>query len=347
MGFNFDFNLDSIEEYIGSNLRVFILMTVGLVLFLGIIAASVFFISVRGAEQTLVPDVQGKDLTSALLELQVKELYPRIQLRYSQTSTDKGLVLEQDPQPGVITKAGRRVQLVISNGVMLNTVENFTGRSIDDVRMDIQMAMPSIGAAASGGAPLLTIREPVIYVYSEEAVGTVLQQRPEAGAVISGATSLELVVSRGLEQTMLRVPELVGLNLENTLAYIGQAGIGFEFTLKDAGTGERAGTVVAQSYAGGTLLPSNRPNTRLAITMTRPAQVPQGEVFALFQHEMPANPYPVPIRLESISVKGERRRLLSVQFAGGKLTVPFQQPEGSTLVLYMLNREIYRQTVTR
>ena len=127
MGF-FNIDLDTVEEYVANHLRLFITMAIGLVIFVGVVAGSVFFISVRGAEQTMVPDVQGKDLTAALLELQVKELYPRIQLRHSQTSADKGLVLEQNPRPGTIVKAGRRIQLVVSQGVMINTVENFLGR---------------------------------------------------------------------------------------------------------------------------------------------------------------------------------------------------------------------------
>ena len=91
MGINLD--LDSIESYVSNHLKLFIYMTLGILVFVGIIAVSVFFIALRGAEQTMVPDVTGKDLTAALLELQVKELYLRIQLRYTQSSADKGLIM--------------------------------------------------------------------------------------------------------------------------------------------------------------------------------------------------------------------------------------------------------------
>jgi hypothetical protein len=81
---------DAIEGYVSNHLRLFISMAAGLIVLVGIVAVSVFFINVRGAERTMVPDVQGLDLTAALLELQVKELYPRLSLRYSQSSTEKG-----------------------------------------------------------------------------------------------------------------------------------------------------------------------------------------------------------------------------------------------------------------
>ena len=47
-----------------------IVMAMCLIVFVGVIAVAVFFIAVRGAEETMVPDVRGKELTDALLELQ-------------------------------------------------------------------------------------------------------------------------------------------------------------------------------------------------------------------------------------------------------------------------------------
>jgi len=344
MGF-FNLNLDSIESYVSNHLRLFISMAAGLILFVGIVAVSVFFISVRGAEQTMVPDVQGRDLTAALLELQVKELYPRIQLRYTQTSADKGLVLEQNPRPGTIVKAGRRIQLVVSQGVMVNTVENFLGRNVDEVRMDL-LTMFSAQSASPGSAPvlpLLTLKEPLMYEFSPEPAGTVLQQRPEPGTGISGPTMLELVVSRGLENTMIRLPNFLGLGFEDALEQIGRTGIDFEFSMRPIRIGEKPVTVVAQNPGGDTLAGLN---TRVAITVAIPDRIPENEVFGLFRYEMEKNPYPLLIRLESILPNGERQRLLSVQYAGGPLSVPYRQPVGAVLVLYMLNREIHRETVS-
>jgi beta-lactam-binding protein with PASTA domain len=156
MGF-INLDLDAVEGYVSNHLRLFLSMAAGILVFVGIIAVSVFFIALRGEEETMVPEVRGKDLTTALLELQVKELYPRIDLRYSQTSLDKGLILEQDPLPGTIVKAGRRIRLVVSQGVMINRVENYLGRSIDEVRVEIQAMF------ASAPAPLLSLKEPFMY----------------------------------------------------------------------------------------------------------------------------------------------------------------------------------------
>jgi beta-lactam-binding protein with PASTA domain len=313
-------------------------MAAGLLVFVGIIAVSVFFISVRGAEETMIPDIVGQDLTSALLELQVKELYPRIQLRYSQSSADKGFILEQDPRPGTIVKAGRRIRLVVSQGVMVNTVENYLGRNVDEVRLDLQTLFASEGSVA----PLVTLKEPLMYEYSVEAPGTIMQQRPEPGSGISGPTVLELVVSRGPEDSLLRVPNLTGLPLNDVLEQIGHSGIDFTFILKPAGEEDAPETVAAQNPAGDTMVQAN---TRVTITLFAPAEVPAGEVFGLFKYSMAKNPYPLALRLEAQLPNGERRRLLAAEYAGGALTVPYHLPVGTVLILSMLNREIHRETV--
>ena len=333
-------DLDSIESYVANHLRLFLSMAIGLLVFVGIVAIAVFFINVRGAEQTMVPDVQGKDLTAALLELQAKELYPRLNLRFTQSSADKGLILEQSPQPGTIVKAGRRIQLVVSQGVMINTLESFLGRNVDQVRMDLQ------ALSSAQGAPfpqLITIKEPLMYEYSSEPAGTVLQQRPEPGTEISGPTMLELVVSRGAENTMLRLPNLLGLSMDDALEQIGRTGIDFEFFLRPLQAGEKPETVVLQNPPGDTLAASD---ARVGITVASPDSVGSNEVFGLFVFEMAKNPYPLLVRLESVQPGGERQRLLSVQYLGGRLTVPYRQPSGSVLVLSMLNREIHRETVS-
>ena len=333
----------TIENFASNPMRVFITMALSLVVLVGIIAVSVFFANVQGAEQTMVPDVIGRDLTTALLELQVKELYPRINLRYTQSSTDKGLILEQNPLPGAIVRAGRRIQLTVSQGAIINTIENYLGRNIEEVRIDLQTVIAS--QTSTQAAPqYITLREPPMYEYSVEAAGTILQQRPEPGTNYSGPTTLELVVSRGPEYTMVRVPNLVGLGLEEALETIGLTGIDFDFAMRPAAEGERAGTVAAQNPSGDTLSASSG---RASFIITIPNNLSENEVFSLFVYDMAKNPYPLLLRLESIRPGGERRRLLQVQYAGGRLSVPYREPVGSVLVLSMLNREIYRETVTR
>ncbi|MCL2270151.1 MAG: PASTA domain-containing protein [Treponema sp.] len=324
------------EKSATSHLRLFIFMMAGLVVFVGIIAVSIFFVAVRGAEQTLVPEVRGKELTEALLELQVKELYPRIQLRYSQSSRDRGHILEQEPKAGTIVKAGRQIRLVVSQGVMINRVENFVGRNIDDVRMDLQIFI------ASSGSPLLILKEPLMYDFSPETPGTILRQKPEPGTDISGPMDMEFVVSRGTEHALVTVPQLIGLSLSSALEQIGRMGIVFEFSIRDIREGENGGTVVYQNPPAGTSVTSN---VIITLTVNTPTRLDEGEVFGLFTYAMPRNPYPLPVRLEALLPAGERVRLIGVDYPGGKFTVPYRLPTDSTLILSLMNREIHREII--
>ena len=71
-------------------------------------------------KQVIVPDVRGMELVQALLELQYRELYSFVQLRFTNNDLDKGLVILQEPQHGTTITAGRRIRLVVSQGRILN-----------------------------------------------------------------------------------------------------------------------------------------------------------------------------------------------------------------------------------
>ncbi|MDR2471244.1 MAG: PASTA domain-containing protein [Treponema sp.] len=335
MAFNLGFDLDGLEDYMGSHLRVFISFTVGLLVFVGLIALSVFFIAIRGKEEVMVPDVQGKELTAALIDLQKKELYPQIQLRAAAAGEERGIVLEQIPEAGTLVKAERRISLVISQGMALDRMGNFVGRNINDVRQEI-LAFNGQSADAS-----IAIREPFMYQYSPEPAGTVLQQNPLPGAEVTGATALELVVSRGGENTRITVPLLTDLSYTDALAALAQIKAGFTFTTRETGPGEKPGVVFSQSPPGGTEAPAAE---IITVNITAP-QAGAGEAAGLFHFNLPRNPYPLPVRVEAELPNGNRQGLVSTNHAGGAFSVPYRLPAGSVIILSMVDREIFRQTV--
>lgn len=328
----------SVGDYVSNHFKFFILSLFGALLIVVAVAVSIFFITVRGAEQTLVPDVQGKELTEALLELQIKELYPRIQLRYSQYAGDRGRILEQEPRAGTIVRAGRRIRIVVSQGVLISHVGNYVGRDIDEVRLELQALY-----ATPGGLPLLSVREPLIFDFSAESPGTILRQRPEPGVGISGPMALEFVVSRGPERAAVTMPQLTGLGLSQAMERISNLGFNFEFRLREPQGNETGETIVAQTPAANTTIPAN---STLQLVATVPTNLAAGEVFNLFRHTVPMNPFPLAMRLEALLPTGERILLVNVEHPGGVFSVPYRLPLGSTLILSMLNREVHREFVT-
>jgi beta-lactam-binding protein with PASTA domain len=334
----FKLNIESIEAYVAEHTRMFVTMVIALVAFVGILALIVFFVALRGAEQAMVPDVRSKELTEALMELQAKELYPRIQMRYSQSAQERGLILEQDPRPGTIVKAGRRIRLVVSQGIMVNTIEDYKGRNIEEVRMDLRALF------ASSSMPFLSIKEPFMYEYSDENAGTILEQSPEPGTPVTGPETLEFVVSRGPEHLLIAVPALTGLPPAQALERLREAGLSFTFSLRPQRQGERPGVVVYQDPAAEAALESTKP---VNILVNHPGALVNGELFGLFEYAMPENPVPLPVKLECLPPGGGSRfTLAEVDFIGGAFTFPYQVAPGSILIFSMMNRELYRETIT-
>jgi beta-lactam-binding protein with PASTA domain len=320
--------------------RLFALCCLGVIVFVAAIATISFFAMLRGAEQTMVPDIQGKDLIEALLELQQKELYPRIDLRYSDSAADRGRILEQNPRAGSIVKAGRRIRLVVSQGMLLSVVENYVGRDVNDVRIELQALF------ASNPQPLLTLKEPFLYQYSSKPAGTILEQKPAPGVSIFSPLDLEFVVSRGMEDKAVEMPALLGLSVSAAMERIGKAGIRFNFSTSLVQGRGSAETVIAQSPAAGVRMEGD---TVAEIMVAAPPMdnLDENEVFNLFKYKLPDNPYPLPTTLEAILPDGERRPLAALNHAGGDFSLPYRLPSGSVLVLSVLNREMYRETVQR
>jgi beta-lactam-binding protein with PASTA domain len=288
-----------------------------------------FLLSIRGAEQTMVPELRGTELAQALLKLQEKELYPRIALRFTDSPGDKGLIVDQNPRPGSIVKAGRRIQLSVSKGAVADKVENFVGQDLNEVKIHLQNLFAST-------KPLLAVKEPPIYVFDRSPAGTVLEQKPLPGTELSGLAPLELVVSRGPEKPQVLVPDMKGLAFPEALAQVQKADLVVTFAMRKGAGREKAGIVVAQQPASGALIPSN---ARLTVTVTEPAPE-KGLVAGIYSRELPEYPYPLKVSLESMGPAGERSLLFTVNHPGGLFTAPYILPEGSSLLLSVLDREV-------
>lgn len=323
-------DFDALAEKLRQNSRT-VLITGLTVLILTVVSCLVaFFLSVKGGEQVMVPDVTGKELSVALLEMQAKELYPKIQLRYSETGDDKGFIMEQSPSAGSIVKAGRRINLVVSRGIIVDRVDNFVGQSVGDVEIYLQTLFTSTST------PLLVIDDKSLYRFSTEPAGTILEQEPLPDTPLSGPTKLKFVVSKGPENNKVSVPSVTGLSIAATLAEMGRSEVIFDFTARAPEGQERAGTVVSQMPASGAKVGAfSRVDTVIAL----PVKPTDGRVYGVFKQTLPAYPYPFQIKLEAVTPKGERLELVTMKHPGGELSVPYAVEDGTVLVLTILNKE--------
>ena len=89
-------NVSETYDKVQSNVPLYICVCVAAFLIVVMAAVATFFATVKGPEQVLVPNVVGKQLEDALLEMQVKELYPKINLRYSDVPGDEAYRFKAD-----------------------------------------------------------------------------------------------------------------------------------------------------------------------------------------------------------------------------------------------------------
>ena len=87
--------------------------------------------------------------------------------------------------------------------------------------------------------------------------------------------------------------------------------------------------------------------TFVRLTMTRPALVPEDQVFGLLERSLPQYPVEVELTLEAQTLAGDREVLLSMLHPGRELSIPYQVAENSALVLYRTGQEIFRTIARR
>ena len=323
---------DIADDISGNGKTIVITSLVMLIVFVAV-STLVFFISLKSAEQVMVPNVVGKDLPEALLDLQARELYPRIQLRYSQKADEKGLILEQDPSPGAIVKGGKRIELVVSQGTVIDTVQNYIGENIEDVQNRIRELF------TSGSRQYIQIKQPYLTKYSAEPAGTILEQEPAAGTPISNNMELTFVVSKGTQAETTQVPDMAGADLKTIYQVMQRAAVTFAFT-----AGSTTGTditVQQQSAAAQSGVPVFSPVT---LTVSLPESA-NGMVSGILKTTLAEFPYPFTVSLYAAYPNGDKDLLTSFRHPGGACSVPYTVPEGTKLSLEVLNKEVYTETV--
>lgn len=331
--FKIDFkriNFIAIAESLQQNGRSLLYTALAAFVVMVFVAVVVFIVNLRGPEKVLVPDVRGKELATALLELQVKELYPRIQLRFSDSADDAGKILEQSPKAGAIVKGYSRVSLVVSRGMVTNQIGNYVGQQLDAVQIQLQTLF------AGHARPLIVLATPEYKPHNSEA-GTILEQDPPAGTGISSQTAVHVVVSRGPDYETVSIPNLVGSSVGDVIQQMARNRLVFNFSSHFARENETAGTVVSQQKFMDERV---QVYTRVNVEFAFPTELVDGNVYGIFTETLPSYPYPLPITLTAYPQEGNSYIVASFNHPGELCTIPYVVPKGTTLVLSSLGKDV-------
>ncbi|MDA3852455.1 MAG: PASTA domain-containing protein [Spirochaetaceae bacterium] len=293
-----------------------------------------FFISLRGAEKTVIPNVQQMELVNALIELQDKGLVPLIQVKYTSRSEDKGLVVAQTPSGGQNVKLGRRVTLTVSQGAVIEEVGDYKGMTLDDVKLELQTIFASFQT---------TIQvDQVIYQYDEAPEGEIIAQDPPAGSQVTGLTPLTLIVSRGMEEGVFKVENYTGYSYQEVLQQLAQQKTPFVFHIDENAPAQATSVVFKQVPAIGEMVDLGTPLEFFINPIRERTLSNMGDnmVFALFEYQLPRYLVPVKMRLERTIGATDPVVLFESYSAGGPLAIPYIEQNGAVLKLFMNEKEI-------
>jgi eukaryotic-like serine/threonine-protein kinase len=329
----------------GGHVRTVILFSLIIVILAVLVAVIVFFLSLKGAEQIKVPNVENMSLEKAVIELQERALNARVQLHFSSDPEEKGKILGQEPEPGAVVKAGSNVVLRVSRGAVIDRVEDYIGWTLEDLEIHLQTLFTTYG-------PLMRIEQPVVRVFDESEPGTILEQKPEPGTRITGMTELELVVSKGPEEEQELVDKYVGIDFREAVEKLIERDIPFAFSLLSDADAEtdtpvtevpaEPGIVVSQTPSPGETVEKR---TLRELVMVHPEELPEDHVFGILKRKLSEYPVLVDLTLEAISVEGKRKEILTMKHPGGGVAIPYIEAEGTLLILSVFDQELVRHTV--
>ena len=241
------------EEERKKRTRRLVWILIGLLVLLGIIA---FFLlrSFLGGNVD-VPNVVGETQAAATQTLQNGNLTVGT-TTFQTSSTAKGIVLSTSPKAGVSVGKNSAVNLIVSNGPNIPTVQ-----------------VPSVvGEQLAPAIQKLTaanLNYTVKYQTSNQPVGTVLNQNPGGGSNIKANVPVQLTVSG--TQTSVSVPSVLGQSPANAGSILGQKGLSVGSQSNGCNGQYQSGLVASQSPGAGT---SAQPNSSVNLMISNCVSVP-------------------------------------------------------------------------
>ncbi len=196
--------------------------------------------AVESQELTML-DVMGLSISNAqdLLD-EAGILY---EITYQKSSDyDKNLVVGVSVLPD---------ELIQSDDVVTITV----GSGMDGVVLaDVTGLLEAEATAALENEGFVVVKE---RDYDDTVTkGNVISQFPSAGDTIERGTEVTIVISEGMEENKVRVPDVLGMTQENAILTLEAEGLTYEISMETENSIYAVGTVSYQSYSVGSYVES-------------------------------------------------------------------------------------------
>ncbi len=213
-------------------------------------AAIVIFPAPIFASSQKIPRVLGLSLAEAQRLLDETDLVVNDTDAVNHPAAPRGVVVWQDPPPGVAVPKGTGVTLSVSLGPQRVPVPDVT-------EYEQGLAQRLIVAAGLRVARIDTSQAPV-------PRGVVVNTRPPAGTTLLPGTGVILFVSVGAPT--ISVPDLTGMTLDEAREALEESGLVLGSTRTRRTTTRPPGSIIEQNPAAGTL---SAPGAAVNVTLVR------------------------------------------------------------------------------
>ena len=200
-----------------------------------------------------VPRVLGLTMAEAQAEIQRSKLQVIDGGAEPHPTAPAGIVVWQDPPPGIVAPEGTKITLVSSAGPSKIPVP-------DVAKLDGGLAQSLIAAAG-------LVASQAESVQADAPTGLAMLTRPPAGTALPPGASVTIVISRGAPT--IPIPDLIGMVSANARTRLEVEGLQLGTVTRRRTAEASPGTVVGQRPAAGTLA---APGTVVDIVVARSPQ---------------------------------------------------------------------------
>ena len=209
-------------------------------LIVGIMAAVTFFVlpSFNKPQRVVVPSVLGQTVDKATAILEDKNLAILLAGEEASDTYTPGTIMRQTPNG----------EKVVEPGTVINVVVAKQKEVIEEV------VVPNLKGEESANAQSILsemdLDVALEWEYSDELDRSkVISHTPEAGVRVKKGDTVTLVLSKGKEVVLVKVPNLYNLTLDEAKAKLNEVGLRFGQTVEENSDTVEQGKVMKQSIA--------------------------------------------------------------------------------------------------
>ncbi|MBN1295455.1 PASTA domain-containing protein [bacterium] len=205
-----------------SGMKSFATLSIGFALFVCLTGLSgwITLMIITTGGDIVIPDVIGEDLKTGIGRLQASRLYLVLDGEEFHGEAPRGVIIAQNPVPGESRKAYSSVRVILSAGPERVEMPDLRG-------FGLRQAQQEITRFDTGPC-----REYYIY-HTDYAEGEVIAHIPGPHEIIVPGAEISVMVSQGNQPVPYRMPDIIGLTIDETRGWMDPFQSRFELTISN------------------------------------------------------------------------------------------------------------------